>query len=79
MTMTTELLGSKSCVYTQELREWLEWTGRDFTEYDVDRDDTALRRLRALTGGQTAIPVLLEDGQVVQVGWQGRSCVVGSR
>jgi len=78
MAITTELLGSKNCAYTQELREWLEWTGRDFMEYDVDRDEAALQRLKALTGGQTSIPVLLEDGQVVQVGWQGRTCVVGS-
>jgi glutaredoxin 3 len=78
MAITTELLGSQNCAYTQELREWLEWTGRDFMEYDVDRDETALQRLKVLTGGQTAIPVLLEDGQVVQVGWQGRTCVIGS-
>jgi glutaredoxin 3 len=79
MTKTTELLGSKNCVYTQEMREWLEWTGREFVECDVDQDESALLRLRALTGGQTAIPVLVEDGTVVQVGWQGRTCVVGNR
>ena len=26
--------------------------------------------------GQRNVPVLVEDGRVVQVGWQGRSCVV---
>jgi glutaredoxin 3 len=73
-----ELFGTASCPYTQELREWLDFKRRDFTEYDVERDSEALRRLQALTGGQRTVPVLLEDGKVVQVGWQGRGCVVGT-
>ena len=71
-----ELFGSASCPYTQELRDWLEWKGRDFTEYDVEADVDALKRMQALTGGQRTIPVLVEDGKVVQIGWQGRGCVV---
>ena len=30
----------------------------------------------ALAGGQRTVPVLVEDGKVVQIGWQGRGCVV---
>ena len=33
-----ELYGTASCPYTGELREWLEWKGSEFTEYDVDVD-----------------------------------------
>ncbi len=72
----TELFGTASCPYTQEMREWLEWQGRDFIEHDVDRDAEALERMRAATGGQMTVPVLLEDGKVARVGWQGRGCVV---
>ncbi len=71
-----ELYGSIQCPYTRELRDWLEWTRRDFCEYDVDRDSSALARLQRLTGGYAAVPVLVEDGKIVQVGWQGRSCIV---
>jgi glutaredoxin len=71
-----ELYGTASCPYTQELREWLEWKGRDFEEYDVEADSEALRRMHDATGGQRTVPVLIEDGKVVQVGWQGRGCVV---
>jgi len=75
-----EFYGSIQCPYTQELRDWLEWTRRDYREYDVDADEFALTRLQKLTGGSSAVPVLVEDGKVVQVGWQGRSCIVsGSR
>jgi hypothetical protein len=34
--------------------------------------------MRALSGGQRTVPMLVEEGKVVEVGWQGRGCVVGS-
>jgi glutaredoxin len=72
-----ELYGSAACQHTQEMREWLEWRGADFTEYDVEADLTARNRIRVLTGGQRTVPVLVEDGKIVQIGWQGRGCIVG--
>jgi glutaredoxin 3 len=72
----SELYGTASCPYTQELREWLEWKGRDFVEFDVEADAEALKRMHAATGGQRTVPVLIEDGKVVQIGWHGRGCTV---
>ena len=74
--MPTELYGTLSCPFTQEMREWLEWKRRAFTEYDVENDADALNRMLAITGGQRTVPVLVEDGQAVQIGWQGRGCVI---
>ena len=71
-----ELFGSASCPQTREMREWLEFRGAEFIEYDVEADRAARDRMRTLTGGQRTVPVLVEDGEVVQVGWQGRGCVV---
>ena len=72
-----ELYGSGSWPYTRELRADLEWRRVSFVEYDVDVDASALARLRQLTPGQSVVPVLVENGVVRSVGWQGRSCVVG--
>jgi mycoredoxin len=74
----TELFGTASCEFTAEMREWLEWNGREFVEFDVEQDAEALQRMRAATGGQSTVPVLLEDDKVVQIGWQGRGCFVGN-
>ncbi|MBA3892127.1 MAG: glutathione S-transferase N-terminal domain-containing protein [Gemmatimonadales bacterium] len=71
-----ELFGSAACPYTAECRERLEWEGREFVEYDVERDPAALVRLHRLTGGGRTVPVLVEDGRVVAIGWQGRGCTV---
>ena len=44
------------------------WSGSasDFVEYDVEADPAARARMRELAGGQRTVPVLVEDGKVVQ-------------
>ena len=74
-----ELFGTASCPYTREMREWLEWTGREFVEYDIETDQAARARLDRFGGAPYTVPVLVEAGEVVQIGWQGRGCVVTSR
>jgi mycoredoxin len=73
---TLELFGTKSCPYTQEMREWLEWKGTEFVEYDVEADLVARDRMRSLANGQRTVPMLVEGDKVVQVGWQGHGCIV---
>ncbi len=71
-----ELYGTARCPYTGEMRDWLEWKRSEFVEYDVEADREARVRMREVAGGQRNVPLLVENGKVVQVGWQGRSCVV---
>ncbi|MGA7316379.1 MAG: glutaredoxin domain-containing protein [Silvibacterium sp.] len=73
-----ELYGTASCPYTEELREWLEWTRKEFVEYDIEADAEAREHLRSLDSSLLTVPILVEDGKVIQVGWRGRGCVVGS-
>ncbi len=72
-----ELYGTAACPYTRDMREWLEDRRADFTEYDVEADPEARQRMRELAAGQRTVPVLVEQGRVIQVGWQGRGCMVG--
>ncbi|WP_028986326.1 glutaredoxin domain-containing protein [Thermicanus aegyptius] len=71
-----ELYGSKGCPYTKEVRESLLLDGEEFVEYDVEDNPEMLNRLISLTGGST-VPVLVERGRVLQVGYLGRGCIVG--
>lgn len=73
-----ELFGTQSCPFTADMREDLEWQQEDFTEYNVEQDHDALARMLALTSGQRTVPVLVRDGEVVQIGWQGRGCTVAA-
>jgi mycoredoxin len=74
--MPLELFGTRSCPYTAELRDDLDWQGRAFVEYDVEKDAAARERLIALCGTPLAVPVLVDHGCVLQVGMSGRSCYV---
>jgi glutaredoxin len=71
-----ELYGTARCPYTEEMRDWLEWKRSEFVEYDVEADPISRARMKDVAGGQRSVPLLVEDGKVVQVGWQGRCCVV---
>jgi glutaredoxin 3 len=71
-----ELYGTARCPYTGEMRDWLEWKRSEFVEYDVEADPVARGRMRKVARGQRNVPLLVEDGKVVQVGWQGHSCIV---
>ncbi len=75
--MPLELYGGRSCPYTAELREQLEWDGHTFAEYDVESDAQAFQRLAQMVEGPPMVPVLVEDGRVKAVGWHGRGCYVG--
>jgi glutaredoxin len=72
-----ELFGAPECPYTTELREHLLWNGVAFAEYDVEADAHARARLVSLTG-RSAVPVLVEDGLVKEIGWRGRSCAISA-
>lgn len=71
-----ELYGTARCPHTGEMREWLEWKRSEFVEYDVEADSVARGRMREIARGQRTVPILVEDGKVVQVGWQGRGCII---
>lgn len=71
-----ELFGTARCPYTQDMRDWLEWKRCEFVEYDVEADPQARSRMQELAAGHRSVPVLVEDGKVVQIGWQGHSCMV---
>ena len=70
-----ELYGAASCPFTAEVRAQLEYEGRHYVEYDTESDSAARARLVSLTG-EALVPVLMESGRVIAVGWQGRGCRV---
>lgn len=76
MTEPVELYTSAGCPYSAAAREDLEWRGVEFVEFDVDADPQARDRMLGITGGVRTVPVIVEKGKPVQVGWMGRGCVI---
>ena len=74
--MTVELYAIASCPYCAAAREDFEWRGVDYVEYDVEHDREAYERMLQLSGGNHTVPVIVEEGKPVRVGWEGRGCYV---
>jgi glutaredoxin len=71
-----EIYGTNGCPFTKEMREWLNWLGHESVEYDVEHDPTARERMRSPAASLHTVPILVEEGRVVQVGCQGCGCSV---
>ena len=76
ITATVQLFTTRDCPHSEAASEDLEWRGVDFVEYDVEKDEAALRRMLELTDGNRTVPVIFEEGKPIQVGWQGQGCIV---
>ena len=76
MTSPVELYTAAGCEHSAAAREDLEWRGVDFVEYDVEKNREAYERMLGITGGNRTVPVIVEEGKPVQVGWMGRGCIV---
>ncbi|HZZ66497.1 MAG TPA: Uxx-star family glutaredoxin-like (seleno)protein [Candidatus Baltobacteraceae bacterium] len=72
-----ELYGTAACPYTAQLRDDLQWRHEHFIEYDVENDPDALDRMLDLCDGDHTVPVLVEEGRVIQVGYEGRGRYAG--
>lgn len=76
MARPIELYVTAGCPYSATAREDLEWRGVDFEEFDVETDPEARARMLRLTGGARTVPVIVEEGKPVQIGWMGCGCTV---
>lgn len=74
MCRTVELYSTSTCEHCAAAREDLEWRGVEFVEYDVEHDAEARARMLELTGGGCTVPVIVEQGKTVVIGWMGRGC-----
>ena len=78
MSHPIEFYAIAGCIHCAAAREDLEWRGAEFTEYDVEQDLDARERMLQLTGGTRTVPVIVEAGKPVQIGWMGRGCILST-
>ena len=67
--MRSELYVTHGCPYGAAARH-------PFVEYDVEYDRAAYDRMLRLTGGHRTVPVIVEEGQPILIGWMGQGCIV---
>lgn len=62
--MDVKIYSTQTCGHCQRAKQFLTARGVRFTEYDVSRDRAAADELVRISG-QTGVPVILVDGQMV--------------
>jgi glutaredoxin len=54
------------CGWCKKTIAWLDGEGVDYVNKDVERDEAAAEEMRELTGGDSGVPVVVIDGEVIQ-------------
>lgn len=54
------------CGWCKKTRSWLDGKGVRYTDKDVERDGDAADEMRELVGGDSGVPVVVIDGEVIR-------------
>jgi glutaredoxin 3 len=61
-----ELYTTSWCEGCKKTRSWLDGKRVRYTDHDVESDAAAAAKVRELTGGDSTVPVVVIDGEVIQ-------------
>jgi len=60
------------CPYCQKAREHYNANGVPFEDRNAQDNPEYRREMLAYTGGDRTVPTIVEDGKLLQIGWEGR-------
>lgn len=60
------------CPYCQKAREHYTGKGVRFEDRNAQDNLTFRREMLAITGGDPTVPAIVDDGRLIQQGWEGR-------
>ncbi|HZS05154.1 MAG TPA: glutaredoxin [Blastocatellia bacterium] len=60
------------CPYCAKAREWYTARGIQFTDKNAQDNREYRREMFRFSDGNPTVPVIVEDGRLKQIGWEGR-------
>jgi glutaredoxin 3 len=60
------------CPYCAKAREYYTQEGENFEDRNAQDNLEFRAEMLAFSGGDPTVPVIVEDGQLKQIGWEGR-------
>ena len=60
------------CPYCAKAREHYDERGIAFKEFNAQDNLTYRKEMLAISDGDPTVPVIVEDGVLKQIGWEGR-------
>ncbi len=60
------------CPYCAKAKNWYRENGISFTEKNAQENRDFRAEMFAFSDGDPTVPVIVEDGKLKQIGWEGR-------
>ena len=60
------------CPYCSKAMTWYSTHGIDFTEKNAQDNRAYRREMFSFSNGDPTVPVIVIDGKLKQIGWEGR-------
>jgi glutaredoxin len=67
--MSLILYTKPDCPYCRKAKDYYNAEGIDFIEYDAQNDKQRQREMLEITGGDTVVPAIVENGSYIGSGW----------
>lgn len=60
------------CPYCAKAREYYTSSGTPFEDRNAQENKVYRKEMLSYTDGDPTVPTIVEDGQLKQIGWEGR-------
>ena len=70
--MEVILYTKPGCPYCQKAREHYTQKGIDFDDRNAQDNPVYRKEMLSISSGDPTVPVVVEDGKLKQIGWEGR-------
>lgn len=70
--MEVTIYTKPGCPYCEKAREFYTERGIAFEDLNAQDDMTLRKEMLSITNGDPTVPVIVENGRLKQIGWEGR-------
>ncbi|HSB12654.1 MAG TPA: Uxx-star family glutaredoxin-like (seleno)protein [Blastocatellia bacterium] len=70
--MEVRIYTKPGCPYCEMAREFYNQRGIPFQDLNAQDNLDLRREMLSITKGDPTVPVIVEDGRLKQIGWEGR-------
>lgn len=69
--MEVKIYTKPGCPYCAKAREFYSERGIDYKEFNAQDNLQFRAEMLSITNGDPTVPVIVEDGRLKQIGWEG--------
>jgi glutaredoxin 3 len=70
--LNVKIFTKPGCPYCAKAREYYRERGIEFQEFNAQDNLNFRKEMLAISKGDPTVPVIVENGKLKQIGWEGR-------